>query len=83
MPVQAPTVMAPKDDTAPPSPEEIQKKLDELSKVPEGVTPPPQPSPKEIQKKLDELSKTPDGKTPPPPSPEEIQKKLNELSVKK
>jgi cell division protein FtsN len=72
-----------KESASAPSPEEIQKRLDELSKVPEGVTPPPQPSPEEIQKRLDELSKTPDGETPLPPSQEEIIKRLNELRAKK
>lgn len=85
MPVSEPVVVAPKaDEGVAPSMEEIRAKLDELSKVPEGVTPQPQPSQEEIQKKLDELSKKPEGTTPPPqPSQEEIMKRLNELSAKK
>ena len=84
MSVQEPVMMAPKNgmDTPPPSPEEIQKKLEELSKTSDGKALPP-PSPEEIQKRLDELSKKPDGTTPPPPSQEEIMKRLNELSAKK
>ncbi len=82
--VQEPMVVAPKtDEGVAPSTEEIRAKLDELNKVPEGVTPPPQLQPEEIQKKLDELSKKPDGTTPPPPSQDEIMKRLNELSAKK
>lgn len=76
-------MVTPKDNSMPPSTEEIQKRLNELSKVPEGTTPPPPPSQEEITKRLDELSKKPDGVTPPPPSQEEIMKRLNELSVKK
>lgn len=84
MMVPEPVVVIPKtDENQAPSVEEVRKKLDELSKVPEGVTPPPQPSQEEIQKKLDELSKKPDGTTSPQPSQEEIMKRLNELSAKK
>ncbi len=84
MPISAPVGVTPKTDTTKaPSTEEIQKRLNELSQVPEGTTPVPPPSQEEITKRLDELSKKPDGTTPPPPSQEEIMKRLNELSAKK
>ncbi len=84
MSVQEPAVVTPRDTMTPPSPEEIQKRLEELSKTRDGETPPPPPTPEEITKRLEELSKTRDGETPPPPpTPEEIQQRLNELSKKK
>ncbi|MFZ1720285.1 MAG: hypothetical protein WAU28_02935 [Candidatus Moraniibacteriota bacterium] len=83
VPVAAPDAMMPKAEEATLSAEEIQKKLDELSKPAEGQAPSPPLTSEEIQKKLDELSKDSNGNVPPQPSPEEIKKKLDELSVKK
>ncbi len=80
-----PVMMTPKTETVEvPTAEEVSQRLEELSKVSEGSTPPPQPSPEEIQKQLEVLSKVPEGSTPTPqPSQEEVMERLNELSVKK
>lgn len=78
-----PVMMIPKTERAEvPTAEEVSQRLEELSKVSEGSTPPPQPSPEEIQKQFEVLSKAPDGMTPLPPSQEEVVEKLRVLNAK-
>ncbi|MDQ5902208.1 MAG: hypothetical protein QG606_424 [Patescibacteria group bacterium] len=78
-----PVMMIPKTETVeiPPA-EEVSQRLEELSKVSEGSTPPPQPSPEEIQKQLEVLSEASDGMTPLPSPQEEVVEKLRILNAK-
>ena len=76
-------VVPQQNEVTDPTLEEVRKRLDELSQMPEGETPPPQPSVEEVQKQLEVLSKVPEGSTSAPqPSPEEIMKRLEELRGK-